>query len=88
MVEEKLLNQVVTRFGRSVQTKRLKNLVDITVDDYNRIEAAMGKCSTYFRGHDSAPAVGDAYPTIEEIELDIKTISEFNDELKKKRNRN
>lgn len=88
MVEEKLLNNVVTRFERSVQTNRLKRLDDITEGDLKLIETAMAKCSTYFRGHDSANAVGDAYPTIDEIEQDIKTISEFNIELTQNRKRN
>ena len=87
LVEEKLLNQVVTRFGRSIQTNKLKMLIDLTEDDFNRIETAMGKCSTYFRGHDSAPAVGDPYPTIVEIEADLQTISEFNSELQNNRKR-
>ncbi len=87
LVEEKLLNQVVTRFGRAIQTTRLKKLVDLTEDDFVKIEDAMSKCSTYFRGHDSAPAVGDPYPTILDIEEDLKKITEFNDELQNKRKR-
>ena len=89
LVEEKLLNQVVTRFGRSIQTQRLKRLVDdIKQSDYDKIDSAMGRCSTYFRGHDSAPAVGDPYPTIEEIEHDLTNLSDFTTELQDKRKRN
>jgi len=87
LVEEKLLNQVVTRFGRAIQTTRLKKLIDLTEDDFVKIEDAMSKCSTYFRGHDSAPAIGDPYPTILDIEEDLKKITEFNDELQNKRKR-
>lgn len=87
LVEEKLLNQVVTRFGRGVQTNRLKRLVDLKQEDFQRIDAGMSKCSTYFRGHDSAPAAGDPYPTIQEIETDIKAIEEFNNELQTQRKR-
>ncbi len=88
LVEEKLLNQVVTRFGRAIQTNRLKRIIDITEADLEKIEVNMGKCSTYFRGHDSAPAVGDAYPTIDEIALDLKCIDEYNKELQENRKRN
>lgn len=88
LVEEKLLNQVVTRFGRSVQTTRLKRLVDLTEHDIQRVNAGMGKCSTYFRGHDSAPGVGDPRPTIDEVEADLLVIDEFNKELQNKRKRN
>lgn len=85
LVEEKLLNQVVTRFGRSVQTSRLKRLTDLTEEDIRRVDEGMSKCSTYFRGHDSAPGVGDAYPTINEVEADLSVIDEFNKELQSKK---
>ncbi len=87
LVEEKLLNQVVTRFGRSVQTNRLKRLLDLSKEDLERIDSGMSKCSTYFRGHDSAPAVGDPYPTIDEVAADLTAIDEFNTELQTKRKR-
>jgi energy-coupling factor transporter ATP-binding protein EcfA2 len=87
LVEEKLLNQVVTRFGRGVQTKRLSKLLDLSEDDFRIIDDGMSKCSTYFRGHDSAPAAGDPYPTIDEIEADIESIESFNNELQTTRKR-
>tara|TARA_R110001592_G_scaffold313943_1_gene589491 strand:+ start:516 stop:3101 length:2586 start_codon:yes stop_codon:yes gene_type:complete len=88
MVEEKLLNQVVTRFGRAVQTNRLRRLIDdISQSDFDRVEQGMSRCSTYFRGHDSAPAVGDPYPTMQEIEDDLAGLSGFNDELQNERKR-
>lgn len=87
LVEEKLLNKVVSRFERGIYTQRLSRLVDISEDDISKIDNAMGKCSTYFTGHDSAPAVGDPYPTIEEIEGDLKNIKDFLDELQGSRKR-
>lgn len=87
LVEEKLLNKVVTRFGRGIQTQRLRRLTDLSQGDFDRIDQAMDKCSTYFRGHDSAPAAGDPYPTIDEIDADLKSIEDFNDELHKTRKR-
>jgi hypothetical protein len=87
LVEEKLLNKVVSRFERGVYTQRLSRLVDISDDDTAKVDNAMGKCSTYFTGHDSAPAVGDPYPTIEEIEDDLKNIKDFLDELQGSRKR-
>lgn len=88
MVEEKLLNQVVTRFGRAVQINRLRRLIDdISQSDFDRVEQGMSRCSTYFRGHDSAPAVGDPYPTMQEIEDDLACLSGFNDELQNERKR-
>lgn len=88
LVEEKLLNQVVTRFGRAVQTNRLRRLIDdISQSDFDRVEQGMSRCSTYFRGHDSAPAVGDPFPTLQEIEDDLACLSNFNEELQTKRKR-
>ncbi|HHR6028509.1 TPA: AAA family ATPase [Providencia alcalifaciens] len=87
LVEEKLLNKVVSRFERGVYTQRLSRLVDISGEDTAKVDNAMGKCSTYFTGHDSAPAVGDPYPTIEEIEDDLKNIKDFLDELQGSRKR-
>lgn len=81
LVEEKLLNKVVNRFERGVQTQRLRRLTDITDTDISTIDDAMTKCSTYFTGHDSAPAVGDPYPTIDEIEGDLTNITEYLKEL-------
>ncbi len=88
LVEEKLLNQVVTRFGRGVQTQRLSRLIDLKEEDFKRIDDGMAKCSTYFRGHDSAPAAGDPYPTIYEIVEDITALEAFNNELQTTRKRN
>lgn len=87
LVEEKLLNKVVNRFERGVQTQRLKRLTDINPDDISKVDNAMSKCSVYFTGHDSAPAIGDPYPTIEEIEQDLAVIEAFNIELQTKRQR-
>ncbi|EOY3722900.1 AAA family ATPase [Klebsiella pasteurii] len=81
LVEEKLLNKVVTRFERGVSTQRLARLTDISHDDLDKIDRGMSKCSTYFRGHDSAPAVGDPYPTIAEIEHDLNAFELFLTEL-------
>ncbi|MCA7015043.1 AAA family ATPase [Dickeya dadantii] len=81
LVEEKLLNKVVTRFERGISTQRLARLTDISQDDLDKIDRGMSKCSTYFRGHDSATAVGDPYPTIAEIEQDLDAINIFLTEL-------
>lgn len=84
LVEEKLLNKVVTRFERGVSTQRLARLVDICQEDIDKVDTAMTKCSTYFRGHDSAAAAGDPYPTIEEVEEDLNALFKFLTELEDK----
>lgn len=84
LVEEKLLNKVVTRFERGVSTQRLARLIDICQSDIDRVDFAMSKCSTYFRGHDSAAAIGDPYPSVEEVEVDLSSFFEFLNELEEK----
>ena len=88
LVEEKLLNKVVNRFERGVHTLRLSKLTDITEEDIKLVNNAMSKCSTYFTGHDSAPPMGDPYPTINEVESDFQEISVFFEQLRDKRKRN
>ena len=87
LVEEKLLNKVVERFGRAVQTQRLKRLVDISDDDIKLIYTEMGKCSSIFEGHDSAPELHENTPNIDEIQKDLNTIINFEQELSQKRKR-
>jgi len=88
LVEEKLLNKVVTRFERGVHTLRLSKLTDITDEDIKLVNNAMSKCSTYFTGHDSAAPMGDPFPTFNEVENDYKEISLFLEQLQVKRKRN
>lgn len=87
LVEEKLLNAVVTRFERGVATRRLSRLTDITQADYDLVEEAMSKCSTYFTGHDSATAAGNPSPSTDEMEQDIGVIENYNHHLQKDRKR-
>lgn len=84
LVEEVLLNKVVQRFGREIQTKRLRILYDITEQDYNIIEENMSKCSRYFWGHDNAGSVIEQLPTIDEVKSDLKVLKEYLKELRKR----
>lgn len=87
LVEEKLLNKVVERFGRAIQTNRLKRLQDICDNDIEIIDAAMSKCSALFKGHDTAPGLYETMPSTVEIEGDIKIIKDFDTELTRNRKR-
>ncbi|SDY48560.1 AAA family ATPase [Pseudomonas salomonii] len=87
LVEEKLLNKVVERFGRAIQTNRLKRLKDISDEDIELVESAMSKCSALFKGHDTAPGLYESMPDSDEIENDIKKIKDFDKELSSKRKR-
>jgi energy-coupling factor transporter ATP-binding protein EcfA2 len=85
LIEEVLLNQTVQRFGRAIQTQRLKKVVDTTEDDYKIIEDNMSKCSIYFEGHDSAGALIESYPDAEEVKEDIEILKTYLNELRRRR---
>lgn len=84
-VEELLLNGVVVRFGRAVQTKRLSVLVDITEADVSVVDAAMSKCSTFMRGHDDPAAINDPVPGLPEMEGDIKGFEDWVQAMRKRK---
>lgn len=86
LVEEKLLNNVVTRFGRSIQTQRINKLIDgITQADYDAIFLGMSNCSTFFQGHDSATGLQQRPRKINEVKDDLVLITGLLTDLNKRR---
>lgn len=85
-VEEVLLQDVVQRFRPSVETLRLKAIA-VEPSDYVIIDQAMGKCSTWMTGHDSAAALGSAFPPPAEIDHDIATLETFLKTIKERSDR-
>jgi energy-coupling factor transporter ATP-binding protein EcfA2 len=86
LVEEKLFNNVVTRFGRSIQTQRITKLVgDITQADYDSIELGMSNCSTFFQGHDTATGLQQRPRKIIEVKADLDLIGNLLIDLNKRR---
>lgn len=83
-VEELLLNKVITRLGREIQTQRVKLLVDITADDYDQIDLAMSKCSKYLIGHDTAAELNEPLPDSNEIETDLIEFEEWMKAMRKR----
>ncbi|OHX65399.1 AAA family ATPase [Flammeovirga pacifica] len=84
-IEEILLNKVVQRFGREIQTQRIKVLTDLTDDDYSLIEENMKKCSTYMTGHDSSGALIENIPDCDEVEIDLKALEDYLVEMRKRK---
>ncbi len=82
-VEEILLRDVVQRFRPSIETLRLGEL-SLDNSDYPTIHHAMGRCSTWMTGHDSAAAIGLPFPTPEDIENEIGVLEEFVTTLNKR----
>ena len=86
MVEEKLLNNVITSFGRSIQTQRINKLiVNITQADYDAIDLGMSNCSTFFQGHDTATGLQQRPRKIAEIKADLDLIDGLVTDLNKRR---
>ena len=86
LVEEKLLNNVITRFGRSIQTQRLNKLIDnITQEDYAAVDSGMSHCSTFFQGHDTATGLQQRPRKIAEIKADLESIESLVTDLNKRR---
>lgn len=71
-VEEVLLNEVVLRFRKGVETNRLKK-VAVETEDVTAITAGMSKCSNY-TGHDGAQEANVAPPSPDEMEADINAL--------------
>lgn len=71
-VEEVLLNEVVLRFRKGVETNRLKK-VAVEPDDVVAITAGMAKCSNY-TGHDGAQEANVAPPSPDQMEVDINAL--------------
>lgn len=84
-IEEILLNKVIQRFGREIQTQRLKVLSDLTEDDYTLIDINMKKCSTYLVGHDSSGALIENTPDINDVKEDLKTLEEYLTVMRKRK---
>ncbi len=76
-IEEVVLHEVIKRFGREIQTKRLSKVIDLTQADYDIIDINMSKCSTCFLGHDSAGALNEQIPDAAEFLADIKVLEDF-----------
>ncbi|MBA6417041.1 AAA family ATPase [Colwellia sp. 6M3] len=86
LVEEKLFNNVVTRFGRSIQTQRITKLIDdITQADYDTIELGMSNCSTFFQGHDTATGLQQRPRKISEVKDDLDLIGNLLSGLNRRR---
>lgn len=84
-VEEVMLNGAIQRFGREVQTQRIKVLTDLTDSDYSILDDNMSKCSKYFWGHDSSGALIENMPDSSEFLSDIKVLEDFIQSIRDRR---
>jgi hypothetical protein len=85
-VEELLLNKVVQRFLPDVQTRRLRELADITQADIQLVEREMTRCSTF--EHDEPGAMNQGIPEPDVIRRDLRTLEEWVEALRGRGRRN
>ena len=84
-VEEVLLNGVVERYRKGVQTRQIEKLADISVRDCRALEEGMTKTSRWLPGHDESPAVNEPIPDPGELERDIGNLEEWVEGIRSRR---
>lgn len=84
-VESALLDGIIERAKRPVQTQKLKKLVDISDEDVRIVDENMGKCSRLTEAHDDPLSTPDSPPTIDEFEADIKVLADWAKSIHKRR---
>ena len=84
-VEEVLLNDVVERFRRSIETKKVRQLHDISKDDCDAVERGMTECSRWIRGHDESPADGAPFPKPADLARNIQELDDWIQRIRKRR---
>lgn len=82
-VEEELLGDVVQRFGKEIQTKRLRYLSVITEQDIEDVTREMTRCSNY--EHDEPGAVNNGIPEPDKVAADIKVLEDWIESLRQRR---
>lgn len=84
-VESALLDSIVERGKRPVQTQKLKKLIDVSDEDVRIVDENMGKCSRLTEAHDDPLSTPDSPPTIDEFEADIKVLADWVKSIRKRR---
>jgi len=76
-VEQDLLNAVVTRHDRKVQTQRLSKLTDLTGGDVATVELGMSIESRFMTGHTSPISDGSAPMSPDDLTAEVKRLEDL-----------
>lgn len=76
-VEEVLFNGAIRRFGKEVQTQRLKNLHRLTEQQLIDLDAGMTRTSEWIQGHDHAADLALPVPEPEEAVADLEALEQW-----------
>ena len=86
-VEQELLNGVVTRHDRKVQTQRLSELTDLTPSDIATVELGMKIDSRFMTGHTSPISDGSAAMSPDELNAEVKRLEDLRKTILDRRRR-
>ncbi|PHU99859.1 AAA family ATPase [Iodobacter sp. BJB302] len=81
-VEKVLLNGLIERFRRSVQTQQIKSLAKITMGDCSTVEEMMTKYSKF--EHSQSDELPGSLPSVDELAADLDVVITWIDEFKKR----
>ncbi|MCC7356240.1 MAG: hypothetical protein IT410_01320 [Candidatus Doudnabacteria bacterium] len=81
LIEEIIFADVVQRMGRTVQTTRLYQVINLDESHRKTVHENMTKVSQW-SGHDQAAMIGTPPPSPSEIKTDIDVLETFANELK------
>ena len=84
-LEEVLLGGLVERFRAGIQTRQIRDVSDITLEDCRAVEGAMTRTSKWLPGHDQAPAARQNVPEPWELKQDIEDLANWIDTIRKRR---
>ena len=82
VVASAIVNGLVERFRRSVQTQQIKSLAKITVDDCSTVEEMMSKYSRF--EHSQSDELPGTLPSVDELAADLDVVITWIDGFKKR----
>ena len=84
-VEQELLNMVVTRHDRKVQTQRLSRLTDLTTADVASVELGMSIDSRFMTGHARPISDGSAPMSPDDLGAEVKRLVDLRKAVEERR---
>lgn len=82
-VTTEVLNRVFDRGQSQVRMKQFRLLASITEDDDKDLQTGYGMTSTWSRRHDNSPVTNYVAPEPDELEIELKRISNWRRRIKK-----
>lgn len=84
-VAEVLLNDVVEPYRASIETKKVRELHDITEEDCRMVEDGMTECSRWMPGHVRPAADGTPFPDPAHLKKCVQDLDDWVQRIRKRR---